>query len=151
MSFTVSPENIGDSCYGGVWIPIIPVTSFEMDVPGPQDLPTTIVFLPPAPFPRIDVPVVWDAEEERIVIDPAVDPLQFTINVGEVFPIFPCVASADITGGFTPTSETAADFWVEVTNIDISPSGPFPCLLPAPRNPDCVIGATLPGVAVPTE
>jgi len=121
-----------------------------VDIPGQQELPATIVLPLPPPLPEVELHLVWDPVGQRIVLDPAYDPIPVSLDISEILPAFPCRVSANATGVLTPASSTVVNVLVEIMDLEMQahcpPNRPncF-CILPNPLDPSCVISIDLPG------
>lgn len=152
--FTLSPQAITDTCYGGVFLPFVPTETFQADVPGRTDLPANLLLPLPLPLPEVELPLVWDPQTNRIRLDPAHDPIEASLYIREILPWSNCLLTADATGLLTPTSENAVHVLVEVFTLRFSTLCPpgvpncLPCGLPAPPNPNCTISVSLQGTYV---
>jgi len=131
----------------------VPTETFEVDIPGQDDLPETIVLPLPPPLPEVELHLVWDPIDEVIRLDPDYDPIETSLDISEILPAFPCLLTADATGLLTPTSSTEVHVLVEAFHLHFSslcePGQPLCfCILPDPPNPDCVISVSLQGTEV---
>ena len=151
--FTLNSGSIEDTCYGGVFLPFVPEETFEVDVPGVDELPAVLTLPLPFPLPEVELHLVWDPDDHLIRLDPDHTPIPVSLDIGEFLPIFPCMVTANATGLLTPTNNTEVNVFVEIMDLDISsscpPQNPFCfCIIPDPRNPDCVISVSLQGTEI---
>ncbi len=144
--FRLSASAVEDGCYGGVFFSFVPQQMLFFDIPGIEDLPTVLPVQVPLPVPPVDLHLVWNPLDEQIELDPNYSPVTVGMDVGQLFPGFPCLLTAEGTLVLSPTSYNEVEAVLVFRHLDFVPNAPGNvCLLPDPRDPECIVSVTLQG------